>query len=423
MKIELSLSRKIALGFMMGVMILIFVGIVSYYGIREFTRSAAVVTQSHRVMTTIQETLGDVVSAESEVRGFIITGDERYLTLYKVALDEVENDLVRLRNLVTDVTIHARLDNLERLTRDRLDRLKKTVTIRRLEGLEGAVVAAGPGKKLMDELRTVIYGIEDIENQLVSKREQETRSLALRVTLVIVLGSLFAILLAAFSTVVLSVDVAHRERLEREVLEISEREQRRIGQDLHDGVCQHLTGIALLCRSLQQKLTDRLAPEASEAVRITGLINEGIEQTRRVTHGLHPVANEPSGLMVALQELANGVHASDQLDCQFECPEPVLIPDQIAATHLYRIAQEAVQNAIRHAKPTALTLRLESTEAASTLTITDDGCGLPPQRTGAGLGLEIMNYRASTIGAKLAVGPGAERGTVVCCVLPRDALA
>ena len=124
--------------------------------------------------------------------------------------------------------------------------------------------------------------------------------------------------------------------------------------------------------------------------------------------------------MVALQELVNGVHLSDQLACRFECPEPVLIPDQMAATHLYRIAQEAVQNAIRHAQPTVITIRLESDEPAITLSITDDGCGLPAQPPKRGLGLEIMNYRAHTLGAKLAVRHGAEGGTVVRCVLPRS---
>jgi signal transduction histidine kinase len=117
-----------------------------------------------------------------------------------------------------------------------------------------------------------------------------------------------------------------------------------------------------------------MAPsEVPGAERITNLINEGIEQTRCVTHGLHPVENDPSGLMEALQELANGVHAAAQLACRFECRELVLIPDQLTATHLYRIAQEAVQNAIRHAQPTTIIIQLVADGAAITLTVTDDG--------------------------------------------------
>jgi signal transduction histidine kinase len=373
-------------------------------------------------MTTIEETLGDVVSAESEARGFVITGDERYLMLYDAALGEVESDLARLRTMIQDAKILARFNDLEHLTQERLGRLKKTVAIRKLEGIEGAVIAAGPGKKLMDDLRAIINRIEDLENSLIKQREQENQALARRVTWVIVLGSLLAILLAAFSTVVIVSDITHRERLEREVLEISEREQRRIAQDLHDGVCQHLTGISLLSRSLQQKLAERAATETAEATRITSLINDGIEQTRRVTHGLHPVANEPSGLMVALQELANSVQGTAQLTCPFECPQPVLVPDQMAATHLYRIAQEAVQNAIRHAQATTIAIRLASDEKTIILTIADDGRGLPTPCSQKGLGLEIMNYRAHTLGARLEVRRGPDRGTTVQCTMPRSAL-
>ena len=418
MKVEVSLSRKIAYGFAAGLLLLIVIGIVSFVGIREFARSATFVTQSHRVMTTIEELLGDVVSAESEARGYVITGDEHYLTLYQTAFVEVEVDLVRLRGMAKDKRVLARLTDLERLTRERLDRLKKTVVIRKLEGFEGALVVAGPGKKLMDELREVISGIEDIENALILQREQQTQVLALRTTLVIVLGSLLAILLAAFSTAVIGAEISRREQLERAVLEISEREQRRIGQDLHDGVCQHFTGVSLLSRSLQQKLAEQSIPETTDAARITGLINDGIEQVRHVTHGLHPVANEASGLMLALQELADDVHSSDQLACQFECDSPVLIQDQMVATHLYRIAQEAVQNAIRHGHPTTISIRLEAGKSSIRMVVTADGWGLPVQRPRTGLGLEIMNYRAHTIGATLEVRRGTDRGTVVCCTLP-----
>lgn len=423
MKNEISLSRKIALGFTMGLLILIVIGAVSYLGVREFIRSTAIVTQAHRIMTALESTLGDIVSAESETRGFFITGSNDFFKSYQTSAGEVEQDFAQLHELVVEGNLKQGLNDFERLSHERMARLKKVVEAQQAHGPGTKIEASGSGKKKMDEIRRVVDEMEKIEEQLIGERDQAVQKLARHVTVVIVMGSLFAVLLAAFSTLVLSVDVAHRERLEREVLEISEREQRRIGQDLHDGVCQHLTGIALLCRSLQQKLADRAAPEAPEAARITGLVNEGIEQTRRVTHGLHPVANEPTGLMVALQSLANGVHASDQLTCQFECPEPVLVPDQLAATYLYRITQEAVQNAIRHAKPTTITIGLASDEAAISLTITDDGCGLPLKRDTKGLGLAIMNYRAHTVGATLSIRRSAERGTIVRCVLPRDALA
>jgi signal transduction histidine kinase len=422
MKIELSHTRRIALGFTTGLLILIFVGIVSIHSTREFIRSALVTAQSHHVMTAIENLLEDTASAESEARGYVITGREPYLARYKQSMSEVEGDFQDLRNCVIDATGRQRLEKLEQLTQQRLERLRQTVETRKLEGLEAVMNISGPGKLLMESIRQVVASFNAQEQRLLTTRDEQTRTLGRQTILVVILGSLFAIVLTAVSTMVLMADMAHRERLEREVLDISEREQRRIGQDLHDGVCQHLTGIALLCRSHQQRLEAMAPSEAPGAERITNLINEGIEQTRCVTHGLHPVENDPSGLMEALQELANGVHAAAQLACRFECREPVLIPDQLTATHLYRIAQEAVQNAIRHAQPTTITIQLVAGEAAITLTVTDDGRGLPAQRTKRGLGLEIMNYRAHTLGAKLTIERGTERGMVVRCVLPRNAL-
>ncbi len=422
MRIELSLSRKIAIAIAIGLLVLIAIGVVSYRSIHEFVRSAAIVTQSQAILTFLGQVESDIVTAESEARGYVISGDERYLTLYQTARDEVESDLRQLQQLVIDPEIRRLVNEMERLIRERLERLKKTVAIRKLEGIEAVVVVAGPGKKVMDEVRRVIMSIEDKEEKLLKDRDQQARMMANRTTLIIVLGSLLAILLAAFSTIIIIADIAHRERLEREVLEISEREQRRIGQDLHDGVCQHLTGISLLCRSLQQKLGERAAAEAAAAERITHLINEGIEQTRRVTQGLHPVASEPGGLMLALQALAASVHGVDQLTCTFDCPAPIAIPDQMIATHLYRIAQEAVQNAIRHARPNTIIIRLLADEERIAMLVSDDGLGLPAERPRKGLGLEIMAYRANTLGARLEIRPGAERGTVVRCILPREAL-
>lgn len=421
MKLVVSLSRKIGLGFAAGLVVLIFIGIVSFLGIRGFIHSAEIVTRTHRILTLIEAALGDLASAESETRGYFITGKAEYLAVYQSALNDIDQDFIQLHALVMDPRLHQRLKDFEKLARQRLERLSKIVTERQTQQSMASLDLPSAGKALMDEIRRVVSEMQEIENELLRERAHASAVLATRTTWVIVLGSVLAILLAAFSTLVLTADVAHRELLEREVLEISEREQRRIGQDLHDGVCQHLTGISLLSRSLQQKLADRGAAETAEATRITSLINDGIEQTRRVTHGLHPVANEPTGLMVALQELANGVHTTNQLTCIFECVEPVLIPDQMAATHLYRIAQEAVQNAIRHAQATTINIHLTSDEASIVLTITDDGCGLPQQRQRRpGLGLDIMTYRANTLGALLVIRCGAERGTVVSCRMPRS---
>jgi signal transduction histidine kinase len=203
------------------------------------------------------------------------------------------------------------------------------------------------------------------------------------------------------------------------VLEISEREQRRIGQDLHDGLCQQLTGISLLSRSLQQQLTGSTSDDANK---ITTLINECIEQTRQVTRGLHPVPDEPTGLQLALTELAASVSEASRLPCVCECPQPVPIPDQTAATNLYRIAQEAVQNALRHSGATQITIGLQMDERAITLVVRDNGRGIAYPTRSAGLGLDIMRYRADSMGASLEIARADEGGTVITCVLPRKAI-
>lgn len=422
MELKISLSRKIATGFALALLILMVIGAVSYRSTVQFAESVNIVTRSHRVIAKLEAALGDLANAESEARGYVITGDENYLHLYRRFAADVEAGVERLRALAMDPTIKQGLANMESLIEQRLAKLRKSVETRKLEGLEAAGKLAGPGKKLMDEVRQAVDDIEAQERKLLDERDRLAKSLATRTTTVVILGSLLAVLVAAASTIVLTSDIAHRERLEKEVMEISEREQRRIGQDLHDGLCQRLTGTALLNRSIQQKLAAKSVAEADEAARVTELINNSIEEARRVTRGLHPVPDEPTGLMIALRELATSVQSLSKLTCHFHCPEAVAIPDRAAATHLYRIAQEALQNALRHARASSITIALLADENIITLTVSDDGCGLPEHRPRRGLGLEIMDYRAHAVGATLTVRRGEKHGTVMRCTLSRDAL-
>jgi signal transduction histidine kinase len=137
---------------------------------------------------------------------------------------------------------------------------------------------------------------------------------------------------------------------------------------------------------------------------------------------LRPVPEEPGGLMVALRELAEGVVRTGQMACQFDCPAPVPVPDPIAAEHLFRIAQEAVQNAMRHAAPKLIRIYLAGDEDAIRLTVSDDGCGMDVDVASEGLGLSTMRYRARTLGAQFAVALIAGGGTIITCILPRSSL-
>jgi signal transduction histidine kinase len=418
MKIAIDLRRKIDLSLLLTVVALIVIGGESVRSTREFTKSAEIVANSHKVITALKETFNDIVSAESEARGYALTGDERFVPLYRESVLEVEDDLKALHGLVTDHVIEQRLGLLERLARGRLERLKAAMETRRLGGLDALPKKSGPGSKMMDELRQTVEGIEGIEQGLLAERDARSKKLARQTILVVSTGSIVAIILGIGAAILLSRDVLRREMLEKEVLEISERERRRIGQDLHDGVCQQLTGISLFSRSLQQKLAPSSESAAAEAARITELINDSIEEVRRVTRGLHPVPDEPTGLMLALQELANIVSASGKLDCRFICLEPVPIGDQTTGTHLYRIAQEAVQNAMRHSGASTIEIILVNEPASITLTVRDDGPGGLSHPRGKGMGLEIMEYRARSIGATLEVRLGPSRSAVVTCRLP-----
>jgi PAS domain S-box-containing protein len=216
------------------------------------------------------------------------------------------------------------------------------------------------------------------------------------------------------------VDVTERKRLERAVLEVSSNEQRRIGQDLHDGLGQHLTGIAFMSKALEQKLADQSLPEAVEAARIVKLVNDSIQTTRKLARGLHPVISDAAGLTSALRQLAGEVQDVFQVICQFRCDEPVLIARDDARDHLYRIAQEAIHNAIRHGKAKHLSISLTASGERGTLEVSDDGTGF----TGVaadhrGMGLNIMRYRAGMIGGLLTIARGCDGGTTVTCVFPK----
>jgi PAS domain S-box-containing protein len=211
-------------------------------------------------------------------------------------------------------------------------------------------------------------------------------------------------------------DITDRKRLEREILEISDQEQRRIGQDLHDSLCQHLAGTAFASRALQEKLTVKFSPEASAAAQIAEYVNQAIAQARNLARGLSPVELERAGLPAALQQLSLSVQSVFHVPCQFTGNEACTIQDKAVATHLYRIAQEAVTNAVRHGKPKHIWVAFQPVNGGVALTVKDDGVGVPEVLDGRkGMGLQFMRYRATMIGATLDVRRAPEGGTLVTC--------
>jgi PAS domain S-box-containing protein len=224
---------------------------------------------------------------------------------------------------------------------------------------------------------------------------------------------------AASFVIVTGIDITERRRLEKAVLEVSAREQRRIGEDLHDGLGQHLTGIAFMSKVLESKLSDKQLPESGDAAKIVTLVNEAINKTRELSRGLLPVVSDAHGLMSALKRYAEEMQDLFHRPCRFECGEPVLVYDVNMATHLYHIAREAVNNAMKHGNPGQVMIALSAEEGQGMLAVQDDGTGIAEiPSTHTGMGLNIMSYRARMIGGSLDVGKNFTGGTTVVCLFP-----
>jgi signal transduction histidine kinase len=225
-------------------------------------------------------------------------------------------------------------------------------------------------------------------------------------------------------TAALNNEIQERTRLEKELLEISEREQRQIGHDLHDNLGQHLTATAFAGQVLNEQLESKSLPESVSARHLVKMVEEAILLARTFARGLHPVEITGEGLMDGFQELARNTSERFKVSCEFECLEPVLLNDAESSTNLYRIAQEAITNAVKHGKARHISIGLEKINGTITLTVTDDGVGLSENaRNSQGMGLRIMAYRANMIGATFNIGRSPESGTRVTCKLPSSSIA
>jgi signal transduction histidine kinase len=215
---------------------------------------------------------------------------------------------------------------------------------------------------------------------------------------------------------------AQRQRLEQEILEISDRERHRIGQDLHDGLCQQLAGIELMSQVLEKKLAFKSKGDAARAGDIAQSVRQAISDTRRLAQGLSPVTLESEGLMSALSELAANSEKMFAITCRCVCPAPVLVHNSTAATHWYRIAQEAVSNAARHGQAREVEIELKERNGQIVLSVSDNGLGFPdalPKKNG--MGLHLMRYRAGALGGHLSVEKRPGGGIRVLCSAPAEA--
>ncbi len=224
----------------------------------------------------------------------------------------------------------------------------------------------------------------------------------------------------------LKIEIQERKKAEKEILEISEKEQRRLGEELHDGLCQHLTGVAFMTEVLAQSLLDSTPATAAEVKRIGNLIEQSVTQARNLARGFYPIEVDAEGLISALQDLARQIAFRSNIVCEFHCNTTRFLQSQEIARNLYLVALEATQNAIRHGKAKKIVIRLDHTPSQTLLEIRDNGCGFTSaarETKGKGIGLHIMNYRAKSINATLSLSQEESGNTLLTCVLPTHSLS
>jgi len=214
-------------------------------------------------------------------------------------------------------------------------------------------------------------------------------------------------------------DISERKELEREVLESTANERRRIGHELHDGLGQYLAGIAFRAKALEQTLASGSETQAAEAKELVALPSNAISQTRSLARGLDPVEVESIGLPAALQNLATETRKFFNIDCSVHCPDSNLNIDGQTSLPLYRIVQEAIHNAITHGEATRIQVELRAEVDHFSLRVQDNGSGfkLDVQKR-SGMGLRVMDYRARSIGAVLRVSSQVDGGTEIHCLIP-----
>lgn len=265
-----------------------------------------------------------------------------------------------------------------------------------------------------DMALVIVTGYSDLDGTVAALREQVQDYLVKPINPELLLARLARI----------AENQADREsvrRLEQEVIHTADEEKRRIALEIHDGLGSKLGGIAMMCQGLERTLRFMgRGEEADQARQIDSLVREAIAEARRLSRGLHSVHADPQGLEDALRNLADQVRHAWGVSCEFCCPKGFALEDSIVANHLFRIAQEAVNNAARHGKSTSIRIEMEEHGPEICLRITDNGKGFEPVKERArGMGLHSMQYRSRAIGGTLRVESGGRGGVVVVCRAPK----
>ncbi len=380
---------------------------------------------------------------DAEVRIVDARGEERWLHTINQPLRTTENGTVLVIGVVYDITARRRGEEALRTHGRVLEAMREGVlvldihnTIRlvnralvRLTGYEPAELV-GRHARMLTLLSEAQY--RDIKAE-IDRRLKEADFFQLDVDCARRDGSIYRAA-CVFTPIeiggeklrlVVMEDVTQRRELEREIIEIANREQRRIGNDLHDGLGQELTGVALMLRGLVGRLRKEESPSVADAEEIMALVNSAIESTRSLARGLSPVSVERGGLPSALRALATRAREVYGTQVRFRSKIwPQLALDSSESNHIYRIAQEAVNNAIKHGHAREVVIDLHVTGESVTLIVSDNGMGVAPgANLTSGMGLKIMRYRATMLGGEVKIEAPSEGGTrvIMSCRQPGPA--
>jgi PAS domain S-box-containing protein len=289
-----------------------------------------------------------------------------------------------------------------------INRGERGMSIEEIVGQDIAVLLPEPAREpVTAKLRGVLKGLEPVTYEFDCATAAGTEYFEGHAVLVREDGTGISIAVR---------NITERRRLEREILEVSTRERQTIGRDLHDGLGQELTGVALMLRGLATRIQKECPDSVSQVNEIVALVNQSIDTARALARGLLPVNKERGGLSNALRALTDRSRDLYGFEAHFQAEVSEDVPlNETTASHLFRIAQEALTNTARHSRATAMGIYLSVTKSRFSLRITDDGVGVGDAvRSGSGMGLKIMRYRAGMIGAKIEIGPNDPHGTVVC---------
>jgi signal transduction histidine kinase len=415
---QLTTTRKVTLGFAASLGIMGAMAIISLVSTHRLVDDIRLVAHTYEVLGELRD-IPEVSSVmQAGVRGFLIAGNEEFLKPFWAAKADAHHQVQQVRELTADKPEKRLvLDEIENYLNLQIIGATNVIAVRKSEGFAAAetFLTANRGK-YSSKVKELVQKMTDEELVLLEQRNAKAAHSAQLANGLIVVGGVLTVTVMGIALFILRQDIRERERLERAILEISDREQLRFGRDLHDSLCQELAGIAFMGQVIERKLAPTAPAEAVEVGRMAALVGKSVVNARNLARGLQPVEVEANGLMVALEELARTIQEMFHVKCRFVCEKPVLITNNAVAVHLYRIVQEAVHNAIRHGGARNIEIRVRRSHQEATLEISDDGSGMPEEASAKkGTGIETMRYRAVMIGATLKIRPGPSAGTIVTC--------